>query len=124
MPMNPIHDKTTRELTSESVRSLGGRICAVVLYGSVARGEAASESDIDVLVIGDPEAEDALLDISYEVDLRNNTATSVFFSAPEDFERHLKLGSPFAEEVLNSGVALHDDGTFKRLREQVFVVGG
>lgn len=120
-----IHEKTARELAAEVVKALGEHICSIVLYGSVVRGEASDESDIDILVIGDGQSdiEDRILDISYEIDLRNHTATSIFYSTPEDFERRLKLGSPFIEDVLSAGRALHDNGTFKRLREQMPAIG-
>ncbi|OGG54648.1 MAG: hypothetical protein A3F84_13795 [Candidatus Handelsmanbacteria bacterium RIFCSPLOWO2_12_FULL_64_10] len=124
--MKSIHEKTAREFAAEAVEALGEHIYSIVLYGSVVRGEASDESDIDVLVIGDGQsgAEDRVLDISYEIDLRNRTATSIFYSTPEDFERRLKLGSPFIEDVLSAGKVLHDNGTFKRLREQMPAIGG
>jgi len=121
-----IHEKTAREFAGEVAETLGEYIYSIVLYGSVVRGEASDGSDIDVLVIGDgqPGIEDRVLDISYEIDLRNRTATSIFYSTPEDFERRLKLGSPFIEDMLNAGRVLHDNGTFERLREQMPTVGG
>lgn len=119
------HEKTAREFAAGVMKALGEYIYSIVLYGSVVRGEASDESDIDILVIGDGQSdiEDRILDISYEIDLRNHMATSIFYSTSEDFERRLKLGSPFVEEVLNNGVVLHDNGTFKRLREQMPAIG-
>lgn len=48
-------------------RHFGSRLMSVVLYGSVARGEATAVSDIDLLVVADPlpegrQARNAILD--------------------------------------------------------------
>ena len=75
----------------------------VVLYGSVARGTAGPQSDIDIAVVTEPfldsrirEGGDVLL-LSKHIDLRIETVTL----HPEDFER------PFftlAREIERTGV--------------------
>jgi len=43
--------KQVEELTG--LERLGGRVCGVVLFSSVARGLAGADSDIDVLIVVD-----------------------------------------------------------------------
>ena len=55
-------------------QALSGNILDVRLFGSEARGEATSESDIDVLVVVQPDAarvrlEDRIVDIAFDVNL-------------------------------------------------------
>ncbi|KXA98591.1 hypothetical protein AKJ39_01520 [candidate division MSBL1 archaeon SCGC-AAA259J03] len=40
-----------RELVTESLKFLGDDLVSIVLYGSIARGEAEEDSDMDVLVV-------------------------------------------------------------------------
>jgi uncharacterized protein len=55
------------------VRSvLGPRLVELRLFGSKARGDATSESDLDVAVMTDgssPDCEDDVVDIAFDVDL-------------------------------------------------------
>jgi predicted nucleotidyltransferase len=44
-------DKLLQELKAQLVRLYGDRLVDVILYGSMARGEATDQSDIDVLVV-------------------------------------------------------------------------
>lgn len=101
----------------------GERLHAVVLYGSVARGTAHAESDIDLLVItDDPDHSfDATEDIAYELDAASGFTA---FVAPVEFsaqqaEAYLQWGDPFLERVLREGKVLYDDGTFDRLHYQI-----
>lgn len=55
-------------------QALSGNILDVRLFGSEARGEATPESDIDVLVVVQPDAarvdlEDRVIDIAFDVNL-------------------------------------------------------
>ncbi|MEE8583913.1 MAG: nucleotidyltransferase domain-containing protein [Acidobacteriota bacterium] len=102
----------------------GARLHAVVLYGSVARGTAHSESDIDLLVItGDPDDRTFKIteDIAYQLDAASGFTA---FVAPVEFSPqqaavYLQRGDPFLERVLREGRVLYDDGTFQRLRRQI-----
>ncbi|MBS3802836.1 MAG: nucleotidyltransferase domain-containing protein [Candidatus Thermoplasmatota archaeon] len=44
-------DKAIRRFTSDAKRILRDNVIDILIYGSVARGEAKKESDIDVIVI-------------------------------------------------------------------------
>jgi predicted nucleotidyltransferase len=45
------HDQAVRRFTSDAKRILKDNVIDILIYGSVARGEAKKESDIDVIVI-------------------------------------------------------------------------
>lgn len=90
-------------------------------------GETEQDSDIDVLIVGrDKEMRSKISEIGYDVDYENNFETfiTLIHFTSEEFEHGLKAGSPFVFEVLKEGVALYDDGTFKRIREKVSRASG
>ena len=104
------------------LKDLGDRINAIVVYGSVARGEYRDDSDIDVLIVGsDKEIKSKVSEISYEIDYENNFETFItpVYYTREEIEHRVKVGSPFIYEVLKDGVVLYDDGTFKGIREKM-----
>ena len=115
--------KALKDFKDRVVRELGHRINAIIVYGSVARGEAGEESDIDVLVVGrDKEIRSKVSEIGYEVDYENGFETFItpVYYTKEEVEHRIKAGSPFIHEVLRDGVALYDDGTFKGIHEKMF----
>ena len=119
------HIAALEELKERLVRELAEYIDAIVLYGSVARGEATEESDLDLLIIvkaGGSRTVEAILDISYDVDLRYGITTSHLYLSSEQFERLVELGSPLIEDLLTQGVVLYDNGTFKRIHQKVFSI--
>ena len=118
--------KALTEFRDRVVKELGDRINAIIVYGSVARGEAGEESDIDVLIVGkDKEIRSMITEISYEIDYENRFETFItpIYYTKEEIEHRIKVGSPFIYEVLKDGVALYDDGTFKRIREKMLGTG-
>lgn len=69
---------------------VGDRIARIILYGSVPRGDAGSESDVDLLVIatGDVHAVGrALGDIAFEVMLEHGELISPLVYCPDEY-RH------------------------------------
>ncbi len=118
--------KALTEFRDRVVKELGDRINAIIVYGSVARGEAGEESDIDVLIVGkDKEIRSMITEISYEIDYENRFETFItpVYYTKEEIEHRIKIGSPFIHEVLKDGVALYDDGIFKRIREKMLGTG-
>ena len=63
-PEPPLKSEVRAELAAmeEALRKEG--VTALALFGSVARGEAQADSDIDVLIEVDPEANFSLLELS------------------------------------------------------------
>ena len=64
------HRAVAEEFARRVVSILGDQVESVILYGSVARGEAVPESDIDILVIGDDSCHlrDVTSEIAFDID--------------------------------------------------------
>ncbi|MEW6278215.1 MAG: nucleotidyltransferase domain-containing protein [Candidatus Eremiobacterota bacterium] len=79
----------------------------VILFGSQARGDAAPESDIDLVVIKDTprrfpdRLEDAL------VAMRPDRVVDGLVYTPQEFDRMCRQGNPFLERVLAEGKDLY-----------------
>jgi predicted nucleotidyltransferase len=120
--LNNKYRKAAEEFAHRVTSALGDAIDSIVLYGSVARGEAKRDSDIDLLLISpDPEtaretASQVCSDFTYE---HNYTffISEVHFSR-EEFYKLWQLGSPFIANVVKEGVILYDNGTFARVHQQ------
>jgi len=124
--MNPhkLYEKTLKEFTEKVIKELNRSIDSIIVYGSVARGEATKDSDIDILIISQEKdnIREKVLDISYDIDLENNTATTRVYLTPDEIEHGIKVGSPFIDDILTQGVILYDNGTFKSLREKMLKI--
>jgi predicted nucleotidyltransferase len=81
----------------------------VVVYGSVARGEATIHSDIDLLVVA-PSTEKGyqrMATVKAVVrDLSRGLPISPIVLTPEELEQRLADEDPFVREIVESGVAL------------------
>lgn len=113
-------DEIQRALSMESGKGLH----SLVLYGSMARGQAGKESDIDILLVLESESlYEKCLGIVYDIDLKNQSFTSIFWTTPTELKRHLERGSPFLENIFEEGVILFDDGTFVGIRQRLIKAG-
>ena len=107
------------------VKELEERIEAVVLYGSVAKGEAHDASDIDIMVIAkDVEhLREAISRIRYDIDLEHGTLTTLVYLTPGEIEDRVRKGSAFITKVLKEGVALYGRENLKRYISQAIRTG-
>jgi len=120
-------EKALIDFKDRVVKELGDRVESIVVYGSVARGEAGKDSDIDVLIVGKAkEIRSKVSEIGYEVDYENNFETFItpIYYTMDELEHRMRVGSPFIYEVLKEGVSLYDNGAFKRIREKMLRAGG
>jgi DNA-binding transcriptional ArsR family regulator len=102
---------------------------AVVVYGSVARGEAMDDSDIDILIVRDSSLEDEIHTetVNWEVSRIQSSSRvlSETFYPIDEFYDALDAGSQFLRNVLNEGITLYDpegvirDAKRKRAGERV-----
>ena len=99
---------------------LQSQIHSLVLFGSVARGEAGPESDADVLVLTEAprEARQRMNEIGYDLDLENAVVTQLVPLTKKSFEAEARMRSYFSSDIFRDGIVLHDDGTYQRIRKQ------
>ena len=88
-------------------REYGGRLAGVVLFGSQARGNAETDSDVDLLVVlrGRVLAGKEIARMSHalsELSLRHDTVVSCVFISEESYRTEQ---TPFLLNVRREGVA-------------------
>ena len=98
---------------SISLKSIyGAKLKSVILYGSVARGTATTESDIDIMVLVDLSPEemknyaDQLCDVSTDFALEYFRVFSIMDVCYSEF-RAWEQVLPFYRTVANEGVILY-----------------
>jgi predicted nucleotidyltransferase len=100
------------EMLTRVVREAAPDVEAVIVFGSVARGEARADSDIDLVVIA-PEAWDGRADLQQQVLERLGNDCDVLHLTREDVARAPKDREPVVAEILRDGLAVV--GTMPRL---------
>ena len=91
--------------------TLSGNIVDVRLFGSEARGEATAESDIDVLVVVEPDAarvalEDRIIDIAFDVNLESGVYISPRVVTAGILNDPVWRETPFLKNVVRESIAL------------------
>lgn len=83
----------------------------VILFGSVARGEAVVESDIDLLVLVENAegwiVRQRLYDLIYLIILALGVAVSLIVVNKKRFIHMVEEGDPFALSIIQEGIQLH-----------------
>lgn len=82
----------------------GGRIREIILFGSVARGDAGEESDIDVLIIAEGISQKEISELTWEVLMRTGEVVSAIVESPREFEE--MKDTSFHRTVLREGVRI------------------
>lgn len=99
-------------LTEELKKIYKDHLKAVILYGSVAKGTASEDSDIDIMVMVDVaqselrKYEDQLCDISTNFALEYFKVFSIVDVSYQEFEEWKDV-SPFYRNVKNEGITLY-----------------
>ena len=111
MPSEANRRPALEEFVRRLRRHLQGSVVDLRLFGSEARGTAALDSGIDVLVVVQPDDQFAALetrvvDIAFDVNLEFNVFISPPVVTPAILNHPVWRESPFIETVLREGVAL------------------
>jgi predicted nucleotidyltransferase len=112
MSRPPLSDRDSRALDEFARRvraALGDNLMSLRLFGSKARGDAAPDSDLDVLVVVAGhrlEAEDAALDIAFDVNLAHDVYISPRVIDRAVFEHPVWRITPFVQALEREGVPL------------------
>ena len=122
---NPTHSErylaAAEEFARRVTESLGDHVASIVLYGSVARGEAGPESDIDILVVGNDSRHlrEVTSKIAFDLDCEGEFTflISAFTIERDELLNLRRLGSPFVRNVLREGHILYDNDTFAGIPE-------
>ena len=92
-------------------QALSDSVVDVRLFGSEARGEAAPESDIDVLVVVQPDTarvalEDRIIDIAFDVNLQFGVYISPRVVTPAILTHPVWRETPFLKTVARESLPL------------------
>jgi predicted nucleotidyltransferase len=105
------HERAAAEFARRVGEQKGDAVSAVLLYGSVARGEErGTDSDVDILVIlrdtaNRTEEEDEIRDIAYDIELERGLVLSLILKTESEFER--RKSHPFLRNVRHDAEVLH-----------------
>ncbi len=80
----------------------------IILFGSMARGDADEYSDIDLIVIKDTKQRFVRRLVEITAFLPLDTAVDVLVYTPKELEAMLAEGNPFIEHALNEGKVLYE----------------
>ena len=108
---DPNRTRATEEFVRRLRRDLPEHIVDLRLFGSEARGQATPESDIDVLVVVQPDdqrvaLETRVVDIAFDVNLSFNVFISPSVVTPAILNHPVWRETLFIETVLREGIAL------------------
>jgi len=114
--MKRLEDITLTPIQQEALAELQRRVCSefaiesLILFGSVARGEADEESDVDLLIVTpkplDRPVRHEITKIIFRINLKYGTNFSSLVVDRENWEKGLLSLSPIREEILKEGVPL------------------
>ena len=111
MPLASNRQLAVEEFVNRLRHALAGNLVDVRLFGSEARGEATSESDIDVLVVVQPDRdrvqfEDRIIDIAFDVNLEFGVYISPRVVTPGILNDPVVRETPFIKNVARESVPL------------------
>jgi predicted nucleotidyltransferase len=112
-----------REFLEEAKERQGENLVAVILFGSVARGEADRASDIDIQILVKEdllESRRALQDVRQEIEGKkfdgNRYEVQLLVESVESAESYGEK----LQEIFSEGIKLYSTETFEAVREVVF----
>jgi len=105
-------DKLLKQFLKEVEHILGNRLKKVLLYGSYARGDYNTNSDLDIMILTDLSDEEIIKyrnkiwDIASGMELENDIIISPLVKNIEKYNERIDI-IPFYTNVQKEGVVLH-----------------
>jgi len=99
-----------KEFADRTLSRFKDRIEKIIRFGSVARGESGTNSDIDILVVTrqkDIGTVKEICGVAYDISIRHFTDISPKICSHDEIMRSLRVMTSFIEEILNDGVPLY-----------------
>ena len=107
--MNELIKPALKDLKVRLTQAYGTRLSKIILYGSYARGEESSDSDIDLLIVLEDDKIDRLREINQLSDMISDILIShgyVISALPFSISRLSNEKSLFTENVLREGILI------------------
>lgn len=101
------YKRPVEEFLRRALEKYGDKIDEIILFGSVARGEAREDSDVDILVVGNVSLEE-LVDISFPILLEYEELISAKNMNREHFDFLVREGYSFARNISKEGIILYE----------------
>ena len=111
-PLRSLLDPMTA-LTETAAQIVGDSVEAIILFGSVARGEAREGSDVDLAVIAHS-GWDGRVDLEDAIERRLGSDCDALVFTAEDFAQLAAAHEPVVDEILVDGIPLI--GTMPRVK--------
>ena len=101
-------DLILKELKNELQSLYGKKLAEIILYGSYARGNKTSQSDIDILVVLNGKIKagkeiDRMINIISELNLKHNLLISVI---PVSLDEYESIKSPLILNIKREGISV------------------
>jgi predicted nucleotidyltransferase len=105
MKMSTRHEKALNKFVSYTLESYPEDVKQIILFGSFARGEGRTDSDMDLLVltqVENYEIRHALIGKTFDILLETGIDLSVKVTSEKEFKKHQNYS--FYKNVTNDGV--------------------
>ena len=93
------------KFAEEAMKTYGANIERIILFGSVARGEAGKKSDIDILVVWNGNEDEGwrkMTGLAFDILLETKEYISVKVVVSDD----MKSQNPFINNVIKDGIEI------------------
>lgn len=104
-----IHTSALHDFVSQVSLKYADNYCGSILYGSLARGTARPDSDVDVLVLLQTVnhwSKRAIIDLAYDEYLATGVEISPLVMSVAEYEHQKKIGIPLIAEIERDMVQL------------------
>jgi len=108
-----VRDEAIKEFVDRLKDRIPSKMVNLYLFGSVAKGTAKPESDVDILVVYRDASSDLILDvvceIAFDIALERGTLIQPILMSTDEFDQQVG-SSPFLWEVLTAGRPVYSSG--------------